>query len=127
MSRDTRPAPSQASSGSLEAALAHVLQAGTYVSVGLILAGSVLLIGGGTSPIAGGPPLSLERLPGDLLAARPEGLLWLGILGVVATPAVRVLRAFLGFARRGERAMAWVALLVLVVIAAGVIVGVMAG
>ena len=120
-------AAGSAAAGSLEVALAHVLQIGTYVSVGLILVGAVLLIAGGTSPTAGGPALLIASLPGDILALRPAGFLWLGILGVVATPAIRVVRAVLGFARRGEPRMALVGLLVLVVIAAGVIVGVMAG
>jgi uncharacterized membrane protein len=116
-----------AAPASLEAALAHVLQIGTYVSIGLVGIGSVLLIAGGTSPLAGAPALSLEQLPADLLAGRPAGFLWLGILGVLATPGLRVVRALVGFWRRGEPRMAGIALAVLVVIAAGVIVGVMAG
>ena len=120
------PPPSSAPA-SLETALAHVLQVGTYVSIGLILVGSLLLIGSGTSPLAAAPALSLEQLPADLLAGRPAGFLWLGILGVIATPGLRVLRALVGFWRRGEPRMAGIALAVLVVIAAGVIVGVMAG
>lgn len=112
---------------SLETALAHVLQVGTYASVGLILVGSVLLIAGGTSPTSGGPPFSVDRIVGDVAALRPEGFLWLGIVGILATPGLRVVRALLGFLRRAERGMAWIAALVLVVIAAGVIVGVMAG
>jgi uncharacterized membrane protein len=89
--------------------------------------GSALLVGSVTSPTSAGPPLSLGALPADLLALRPAGFLWLGIIGVLATPGLRVLRALLGFWRRGERSMAVVALAVLVVIAIGVIVGVMAG
>ena len=111
---------------SLELALSHVLQLGTYVSVALIAAGSVLLLASGGSPIAGGPPLDLSRVAGDLIALRPAGFLWLGILGVLATPALRVGRALLGFARREEQRMVAVSGLVLGVIAVGVIVGVMA-
>jgi uncharacterized membrane protein len=111
---------------SLEVALAHVLQLGTYVSVALVAVGSILLLAGGGSPIAGGPPLDLAALPSDLVALRPGGFLWLGILGVLATPALRVARALLGFVRRGERGMVAVSVLVLAVIAVGVFVGVMA-
>ena len=111
---------------SLEVALAHVLQLGTYVSVALVAIGSLLLLAGGGSPIQGGPPLDLATLPGDIVALRPAGFLWLGILGVLATPALRVARALLGFARRGERRMVTVSVLVLAVIAVGVFVGVMA-
>ena len=119
--------PVVAAAGGLETALAHVLQVGTYVSIGLILIGSVLLLAEGVSPIAGGPALSLDRLAGDVLALRPAGFLWLGILGVLSTPGLRVLRALFGFWRLGERSMALVAVLVLVVIAIGVFVGVMSG
>ena len=111
---------------SLEVALAHVLQLGTYLSVGLVAIGSVLLLARGGSPIEGGPPLELSTLPADIVALRPAGFLWLGILGVLATPALRVARALLGFARRGERRMVTVSILVLVVIVVGVVVGVTA-
>jgi uncharacterized membrane protein len=119
--------PATAGQGSLELALAHVLQAGTYVAAALIAVGSVLLVVNGFSPIAGGPPLRLEAILADVLALRPAGFLWLGIVGVLVTPALRVLRAALGFWRRGERSMALVAILVLAVIAVGVIVGVVSG
>jgi uncharacterized membrane protein len=110
----------------LEVALAHVLQAGTYASVALIAIGAVLLLAGGGSPTEGGPPLDLATLPADLVTLRPSGFLWLGILGVLATPALRVARALLGFARRGEQRMVGVSALVLAVIAVGIFVGVMA-
>jgi len=110
----------------LEVALAHVLQLGTYISVGLVAIGSVLLLAGGGSPIAGGPAFDVARLPGDLVALKPAGFLWLGILGVISTPALRVARALMGFARRDEQRMVAVSALVLGVIAIGVFVGVTA-
>jgi uncharacterized membrane protein len=111
---------------SLELALSHVLQLGTYVSVALIAVGSILLLAGGGSPLDPGPPLDLSQLPAELLALRPAGFLWLGIVGVLATPALRVGRALLGFLRRDEQRMVAVSALVLGVILVGVIVGVMA-
>ena len=110
----------------LEAALAHVLQLGTYVSVALIAVGSILMLASGGSPLDGGPPLRVEDVVADLVALRPGGFLWAGIVGVLSTPALRVIRALLGFIRRGEQRMAAVALLVLVVIVVGVVVGFMA-
>ena len=110
----------------LEVALAHVLQLGTYASVALIALGSILLLASGGSPIAAGPPFDLSTMPADIAALRPAGFLWLGIVGVIATPALRVGRALLGFARRGERRMVAISTSVLAVIAVGVIVGVMA-
>ena len=113
--------------GGLEPALARVLQVGTYVSIGLIAVGVVLLIAGGGSPLDLGPPLRLETLLADVGAARPAGFLWLGILGVLVTPAGRVIGAGVGFARNGERTMVAVALGILVVVALGVIAGLVTG
>ena len=121
------PSRGVAPAGSLEVALAHVLTVGTYVSIALVGIGAVLLLASGGSPLEGGPPLSVASVFADLAALRPAGFLWLGIVGVMATPALRVLRAALGFWRRGEQGMAWIALLVLAVIAFGVFIGVMAG
>jgi uncharacterized membrane protein len=111
----------------LEPALARVLQAGTYVSIALVAAGTLLLIAGGISPLAESPPLRIDRLPGDLAARLPAGFLWLGILGICATPALRVAGALVGFWRRGERAMVLVAFLILAVVGAGIVVGLLAG
>ena len=124
--RTSRPAAA-GPTGSLEVAVAHVLQLGTYAAVALVAVGTLLLIAGGHSPLEGGPPLTVDGILGDIAALQPAGFLWLGILGVLATPALRVLRALLGFARRGERGMVGTSVAVLVVIAVGVVVGVMAG
>ena len=113
--------------GTLEVALAHVLQLGTYASVALVGIGSLLLLAGGGSPVAGGPALVPEQIIPDVLALRPAGFLWLGIVGVLSTPALRVVRALIGFWRRGERGMALVALLVLVVVVIGVLAGFLSG
>jgi uncharacterized membrane protein len=111
----------------LEPALARVLQAGTYISITLVAIGTVLLLTGGTSPLAGGPPLALDRIVSDIAAARPAGFLWLGILGICTTPALRVVGALLGFWRRGERGMVAVAVLILAVVGAGIVTGLLAG
>ncbi len=113
--------------GGLEPALARVLQVGTYASIALVAIGVVLLIAGGGSPLDPGPPLRLESLLADVIAGRPAGFLWLGIVGVLVTPAGRVIGALVGFARNGERTMALVALGILVVVALGVIAGLVTG
>ncbi len=51
-----------------------------------------------------------------MVALRPAGFLWLGLVAVVATPAARVAASLVGFARRGERTMVVVASLILAVI-----------
>ena len=126
MSRE-RSQVATAGPGTLEVALAHVLQLGTYASVALIAAGSLLLLADGGSLLGGGPALVPDRIVPDILALRPAGFLWLGIVGVLATPGLRVLRALIGFWRRGERGMALVALLVLIVVAVGVLAGLLSG
>jgi uncharacterized membrane protein len=113
--------------GGLESSLARVLQVGTYASIALVAVGVVLLVAGGGSPLDPGPRLDLARIVGDLAAGRPAGYLWLGILGIVATPGLRVAGALVGFWRRGERRMAVVALLILVVVALGVLAGQVTG
>ena len=108
---------------SLESSIGRLLTIGTYASVGLIAVGTVLLIGSGRSPLDAAPALDPSRLIPDLIGLQPAGFLWLGILGVVATPAARVAAALVGFARSGERRMALVAAAILVVIAIGVATG----
>jgi len=118
---------SVASPNGLESNLARVLQIGTYVSITLVAVGVGLLVAGGGSPLDPGPQLDLPGMVGDLVAGRPAAFLWLGILGIIATPGLRVAGALVGFARRGERTMAIVALLILVVVALGVLAGVVTG
>lgn len=118
--------PSEARGG-LESALARVLAVGTYASMALVAIGLVLLVAGGGSPLDPGPPLNLATLGADLVAGRPAAFLWLGILGVVATPATRVAGALIGFWRRGERRMALVAVAILVVVGLGVVAGLVSG
>jgi uncharacterized membrane protein len=111
----------------LEGSVARVLRLGTYAAVGLIAAGVILMLVAGQSPLDAAPPLNPWALPADLLAGRPAGLLWLGLLVMLATPATRVAVSCFGFSRAGDRAMAGIAALVLVVIATGVILGTAAG
>jgi len=122
------PGPGRDGRGTdLEPTLARVLQAGTYVSIALIAVGTVRLLASAISPLAGGPALRLGMLPADIAAGRPEGFLWLGILGICATPSSRVAGALVGFWRRGERGMVAVALLILAVVATGIVIGLLAG
>jgi len=77
----------------------------------------------GTSPLDSAPPFDPARLGADLAALKPAGFLWLGILGVIVTPAARVAAALVGYARSGERPMLVVSALILIVIALGVLSG----
>ena len=113
--------PADPSGARLEQSIARLLTAGTYVSIVLLAIGFGLMVATGVSPLSGGPPLDITTIPGDLLALRPTGFLWLGLIVVVATPAARVLASLVGYIRRGETRMALVAALVLVVIAMSVV------
>jgi uncharacterized membrane protein len=107
----------------LEGRVARVLTIGTLLAVGLLAAGSVLLIASGRSPLDVAPPFDPARILSDIATLQPAGFLWLGLVVVIATPAARVAAALVGYSRQGERAMAVVAGLVLVVIALGVATG----
>jgi uncharacterized membrane protein len=114
-----RPHP-QAAPATLERSIARLLTIGTYASVALLLVGLVLMLAGGIGPLTGGPAFDPATLVADLVALRPAGFIWLGLVVVVATPAARVLAALIGYARQGDRAMATVAGLILAVIALSV-------
>ena len=111
------------SPGALESTIARVLTIGTYVSVGLIALGVLAMAAAGIDPLAPAPGFDPARIPADLAGLRPAGFLWLGILGVLATPASRVGASLVGYLRTGERLMAGVSVAILIVIAAGVVTG----
>lgn len=105
-----------AGSADLERSIARLLTIGTYGSVVLLAVGVVLMLATGIAPLAGGPRFELDVLVDDLAHLRPAGFLWIGIVAVIATPSARVVASLVGFARRGERTMAIVAVLILAVI-----------
>ena len=104
-----------------ERRIGRLLIAITYVSVGLLVVGVVLLLGAGISPLAGGPGLDVVELGGQLTRLEPAGFLWLGLLAVIATPVSRVLLVGLAYLRDGDWTMAGVALAILAIIAIGVV------
>jgi uncharacterized membrane protein len=106
----------------LERSIGRVLSIGIYVSIALLAVGFALLIASGGEPRTADPGFDPTRLLGDLAAGRPTGFVWLGLVAVVATPSLRVAASLIGYVRRGERDMAIVAALILVVIASSVVV-----
>ena len=107
----------------MEARIGRLLGVATLVAVSLLALGSALLLGAGQSPLDPALALDLGRLADDLARVQPAALLWLGLLFVVVTPAARVVAALVGYLGDGERGMAVVAVLILIVIAAGVAAG----
>lgn len=120
------PAPDEVrSTHGLELAIARLLNLGAMVSVALLAAGVLLLVLAGRSPLDPvDHAVDFGRIPADLVALRPEGFLWLGLLAVIATPTSRVIASLLGFAVARDRTMALVSAGVLAVIAVGVILSV---
>lgn len=88
----------------------------TYLAVGLLVAGVAAMVVAGISPTDPAPPSD----PAAILALRPEGILWLGLAAVIATPILRVAAAALAYARRAEWRMLAISIAILVVIAVGV-------
>jgi uncharacterized membrane protein len=105
----------------LETRIARLLVAGTYAGVALLAAGIALMAVQGVDPLASsGTAFTPEAIPGDLLALRPAGFLWAGLLIVMALPVTRVAVAAVAFLGGGERRMAAIAVAVLVVLAISV-------
>ena len=90
------------------------------LSIALLAVGLALMLASGIGPLSGGPAFDPGRMADDLAALRPAGFVWLGLLAVIATPAARVALSLVGFARRGEPAMALVSTLILIVIVVSV-------
>jgi uncharacterized membrane protein len=105
----------------LEQSIGRLLTGGSYAAIVLLAIGFVLMLVNGLGPLSGGPTFDITMLPGDLLALRPAGFLWLGLIVVVATPASRVVASLVGYRRRGEWRMAVIAVLILLVILLSVV------
>ena len=92
----------------------------TYVSVGLLVIGVVLMIANGISPLDAAPSLDPAGLVPSLVALEPEAFLWLGIVAVIAAPIGRVIVAGVVYAVDGDLTMVAISLAILAVIAIGV-------
>jgi len=83
---------------------------GTLAAVGLVTLGVALLVAAGITPTRDpGPAPEPAGLLSDLLALRPAGWLWAGLLVTLALPTTRVALAAVGFLRTGDRRAAAVA------------------
>ena len=115
--------PHRAPPADLDRLVGRLLTIGTYGSIALLTIGSLLMFAGRIDPLAGAPPFEPSLIVDDITHLRPAGFMWLGLLTLLATPALRVVVSFAGFAARGERTMAVVAILILVVIGASIVLG----
>ena len=107
----------------IEAAIARLLTVGTYTAIGLVVIGVVGMLLSGIDPLADRTPPSFDlgHLPADLLAARPEAFLWVGLVTVLGLPVGRVVVAGVGFLAAGDRRLALVSAAVLLIVVASVV------
>ncbi len=121
-SMPTAPGGATAPRG-LEHRIARLLSLGAAASVLLLAAGTLGFVAAGVAPLTPDwPKLDLARLPADLVALRPQALLWAGLMTAIATPLLRVGASLLGFLLAGERRMAAIATGVLAIIALAIVV-----
>jgi uncharacterized membrane protein len=106
----------------LEAAVGRLLVAGTWLAMGLVLAGVVLMLLTGVDPLAHGtvPPFDASRIPADVIALRPEGFLWAGVVLIIGLPIGRAVVAGVGFVAARDVRLAVVSLLVVLVVLASI-------
>jgi uncharacterized membrane protein len=104
----------------LEAAIGRLLVAGTWLAMGLVAVGVVLMLATGVDPLPNPPrpvpPFSLASVAADLAAFKPAGFLWAGILLVIALPIGRVVVAGVGFIAARDWRLAVISGLVLLVV-----------
>ena len=107
----------------LETTISRLLVAGTYLAMGLILVGVLLMLAEGIDPLAHGgvPPFDLSGIPAEIAAGTPLGFLWLGLVAVLALPLGRVLVAGVGFLAARDTRLALVSLAVLLVVLGSIV------
>jgi len=114
--------PAQETAAHLESLAARLLTWGTRVAMALILVGVLGMIATGVDPITSSfPPFSLAAIPGQLASLQPVGFLWVGLIVLVGLPIGRVVVSGAGFLAAGDRRLALVSALVILVIAVSVI------
>ncbi len=119
----TMPARRSTTSEDVELVIARLLLAGTVVGVILLAIGVGLMITNGVDPeSATFPAFDPGTIVADMVALRPEGFLWAGIVILIATPILRVAGELVTFATRGDRLMALVAAAILGVVALSVVI-----
>jgi uncharacterized membrane protein len=100
----------------------HILLAGVLISAILLMSGlSIVLIQGTLLP-------EIAPIPSEILShafkANGVGLIYLGLLLLMMTPVARVAMLVYGYARIGWWRFALVSLLVLLLLVAGLVLGV---
>jgi uncharacterized membrane protein len=107
----------------LESTISRLLVAGTYLAMGLVLVGVLLMLAAGIDPLAHGgvPPFELSSIPAEIASGNPLGFLWLGLVAVLALPLGRVIVAGVGFLAARDLRLALVSLAVLLVVLGSIV------
>ena len=101
--------------------IGRVLIAITYVAVAILAVGVIAMVALGISPLDPAPVLDdLAALVDAARALQPEGIIWIGLAVVIATPILRVILAAITYARGAEWRMVAISVAILVVIAIGI-------
>lgn len=112
----------RAASADVENVIARVLLSGTIAGIFLLAVGVALMARNGISPLAETfPAFEPRNLLADIVALRPEGFLWAGIVILIATPIARVVGELVTYTVRRDRILALTALAILGVIALSVL------
>ena len=107
----------------IETLAARLLVVGTYLAVGLILIGVLGMLAQGIDPMsATAPTFDPTAIPSDIASLQPAGFIWAGIVVVMTLPIGRVVVAGAGFFASGERRLALVSALVVLVVALSLVV-----
>jgi len=107
----------------VESVIGRVLVIGTYVAMLFILIGVLGMLVDSINPMSHVTlaPFDLAAIPADILALRPEGFLWLGIVTVIALPVGRVVFAGISLLAAGEPRLALVSVGVLLVVIVSIV------
>ena len=97
----------------VEARIGRALIVLTFLGVGLLVIGVVLML-------TASPTFDPGHLVSGLLALDPAAPLWLGLIVILVTPVARVIAAGIGYASHGEWAMVGIATAIVIVIIIGV-------
>lgn len=102
----------------LERGVRRVLTVGTWSGIALLGVGVALMLVNGVSPTSETFPLfDAGKIVPDLLAMRPEGFLWAGIVVFIVTPIARVTGELTLYVRGREWALTAIAIAILIIVA----------
>lgn len=103
-----------------ERTIGQLMMGLTYVAVGLLVVGVVLMAGGGIDPLSAAPAFDVTTLGADLAALDPGAFLWVGLVVVIAAPVARVVAAAWAYGRQSDWRMLAVSIGILGVVVIGI-------